>query len=116
MSTENAADRRSSANDCYVVSLGARMWVETVKAARRLVALLPDDDREDVLKLLPELWCDDSERVEAAERALHEIIDDPEMTLIPLNSNCERCGSPLEMSRDIDSDGNVTYYGCDCAT
>ena len=74
---------KTNDEDGYVASRGARMWVETVKGIRRLMALLPDDDRKDVLNLLRELWCDDEERVAVAERALHEIIDDANMTLTP---------------------------------
>jgi len=55
------------------------MWVQAARDLKGLFDLLPRDDVVDVMALVLELWESDQERVEAAERALYEIIDDPQL-------------------------------------
>lgn len=57
-------------------SVGARCWVEWMESAKNLFGLIPASDVDDVKQLIPELWCEDEERVQAARKALWEILDD----------------------------------------
>lgn len=65
-------------------SLGARLFVQLFEDIKTMFDQISEDDRADVIALIPELWSGDAEAVEAARQALYEIIDNHRGNLIRL--------------------------------
>lgn len=80
MATDSIIELKTR-RETYEPSLGAHMWVQVATDFGKVLNLIPEEDRSDVLELLPELWSEDKERADSAADALYEIIDDPKMTI-----------------------------------